>query len=156
MSERLTEGDKKLLSDIEEYGWHVLKILAEGEEPGFCYSVGLYNSFKHPEIVIIGLRPELAHVLVNNIGEDIKNGLKLESGKFYSNILDNFDCLMINVDKDKYEEYFGYGLWYYRDTHFPVLQCIYPTIKGIYPWEDNWPKDIKSLQPLLGNVDIKN
>lgn len=58
---------------------------------------------------------------------------------------------MIEVSKKHYKEYVGYGLWYYKDDNFPLLQCIYPTVKGVYPWDKNWPADIVDLQPILGD-----
>lgn len=149
----LNPSDKKLLADIEEFGWHVLKIMEDEQGPAFCYSVGLYETFNHPEIVIVGLKLELGHILINNIGEDIRNGFTYHSNQFYPDIIDNFDCLMLTVDNNHYEDYFGYAKWFYKTTDIPFLQCIYPTIKGIYPWEDNWPKEIKNLQPLLGSFN---
>lgn len=67
----MTTADKKLLSDIDSHGWHVLKIMDDDNGSSFCYSVGLFKTFNHPEIIIIGLKPDLAHTLINNIGEDI-------------------------------------------------------------------------------------
>lgn len=148
----LTQGDKKLLADIDEFGWHVLKVMEDDQGPGFCYSVGLFKTFNHPEIIIVGLKLDLAHLLINNIGEDIKNGRTYQSGQFYPDILTNFDCLMLQATEDNYDEYFGYGQWYYNGADFPVLQCIYPTVKDVYPWEADWPTEIQSLQPILGDL----
>jgi len=150
----LNNRDKKLIDDIDKVGWHVLKVLEDDRGPGFAYSVGLFKNFEHPEIIIIGLKPDLAHILINNIGEDIKNGKRYDSGQLYADILDDFNCLMLEVSKEYYKEYVGYGLWYYKDNNFPLLQCIYPTIKGIYPWEKDWPADIKELQPILGDTGL--
>jgi len=147
----LDKGDKKLIDDIGQFGWHVLKVLEDDNGPGFAYSVGLFKTFKHPEIIIIGLKLDLAHILINNIGEDIKKGKRYESGQLYNNILDDFKCLMFDVPKEKYKKYVGYGLWYYEGDNFPLLQCIYPTVNGIYPWEKEWPEDIIDLQPILGD-----
>ena len=149
----LTQGDKKLIEDIEEYGWHVLNIMGDEQGPGFCYSIGLYKTFNHPEIVIVGLKPDLGHLLINNIGEDIKSGKVYQPRQFYSGILDNFECFMLQVTHENYDEYFGYGQWYYKYKDFPVLQCVYPTVKGIYPWENDWPENIKDLQPILGCLE---
>ncbi|MCC6372752.1 MAG: DUF4262 domain-containing protein [Bacteroidia bacterium] len=148
----MTPSDKKLHSDIESHGWHVLKVLADDTGPEFCYSVGLYKTFNHPEILIVGLNLDLAHSLINNIGEDIRAGKIFLSGQFYSNILENFKCLLYDVDKSYYDEYFGYANWYYANKDFPVLQCIYPTVNGVFPWDKNWPEEIKNLQPILGQI----
>jgi hypothetical protein len=147
----LDNGDKKLIDDIGKFGWHVLKVLEDDNGPGFAYSVGLFKTFKHPEIIIIGLKPDLAHILINNIGEDIKKGTQYQSGQLYTDILGDFKCLMLDVPKESYKKYVGYGLWYYEGDKFPLLQCIYPTVKGIYPWEKEWPEDIIDLQPILGD-----
>lgn len=149
---KLTRSDKKLLSDINTHGWHVLKIMGDDNGPGFCYSVGLFKTFKHPEILIIGLKLDLAHTLINNIGEDIRTGKNFLSGQFYKDILDGYECLMLDVNKDYYDQYFGYAKWYYKNNDFPVLQCIYPTVKGVFPWDKFWPNEIKNLQPVLGQL----
>jgi hypothetical protein len=146
------EKDQHLLNSIEEIGWHVLKIMADDEGPGFVYSVGLFKTFGHPEIIIIGLSPDLAHVLINNIGEDIRTGKHYNSGEFYDNIVTGFDCAFLQVPKMVYRDYFGYALWYYEETAFPVVQCIYPTTKGYFPWQKEWPEDLISLQPVLGDL----
>ncbi|MBS1522761.1 MAG: DUF4262 domain-containing protein [Bacteroidetes bacterium] len=145
--------DQKLLEDIEKHGLHVLHILGEEDFPPFSYSVGLYKNYNHPEIIIIGLKQQLGHIIINNIAEDIKNGIKYDPFSWSDNILDDYKCLFIPVDKSNYEEYVGYDRWYYKGDNFPLLQCIYPTTKGIYPWEDAWPDNIKKLQPSLGPIN---
>ena len=154
----MTTSDEKLLKDIDSHGWHVLKIMEDDNGPGFCYSVGLFKTFNHPEIIIIGLKLDLAHLLINNIGEDIRSGKTFSSGKFYKDILDSYECLMLEADKKFYKDYLGYAKWFYENENFPVLQCIYPTIKGVFPWDKSWPDNIKNLQPLLGqpSSDITN
>src|SRR5688572_24743948 len=109
----LDTGEQKLIDSVDQVGWHVMKVLEDDKGPGFAYSIGLYKTFNHPEIIIVGLKLDLAHILINDIGEDIKKGLKFESGKFYDNILDDFKCLLLNVNKEFYKEYVGYGRWYY-------------------------------------------
>lgn len=148
----MDEGDKKLLNDIEVYGWHVIKVLEDEEGPGFGYSVGLYHTFNHPEILIIGLKLNLTHSIINDIGERIRRGERFIKGNYYSNLIDGFDCFFLEVDSKYYREYVGYDLWFYENSDFPLLQCVYPTIKGVYPWEKEWLEEIKDLQPLLGEV----
>jgi len=150
MDKELTDSDQQVLSDIEQYGLHIVHVLADDKGPGFGFSIGLFHNFKHPEIIFIGLQQELIHSLVNDIGEAIKKGKRFEPFTYSPDILEGFDCYFIPVEQPNYKEYLGYARWFYKGDEFPVLQCIYPTVKGVYPWEDNWPVRIKNLQPILG------
>jgi hypothetical protein len=155
MSDRhnLTKGDKKLLDDIDSHGWHVVKVLEDESGPGFGYSVGLHHTFSHPEILIVGLKLDLIHSMINTIGETIREGGGFKKGNYYSSLIEGFKCYFLEVNPKFYKEYVGYNLWYYRETDFPLLQCVYPTIKGIYPWEAEWPESLNTLQPILGELN---
>lgn len=142
------KAEKKLLADIKKTGWHVIIVPPDEVGPGFAYSIGLYKTFGHPEIIILGLKGEVAHGLINGIGEAVRNGKKFTSGKFYSGIIEGFKCFLLAVDEKNYEEHVGYARWYYQGNWFPLLQCIFPTATGKFPWQ--WPSDKKHLQPILG------
>jgi len=144
--------DQELLDDIKEYGLQVLHVMADEEGPGFSYSIGLFKSYGHPEIIMIGLKQQLAHTLINNMAYDIKEGKVFTPFEYEAGILDDFDCYLIEVDKSNYDAYVGQAQRYYDGDGFPLLQCVYPTVKGIYPWEDEWPESVKDLQPLLGSI----
>ena len=49
------EHDRKLLADVEQFGWHMVGIEQDNEGPAFVYSVGLYQTFRHCEILVVGL-----------------------------------------------------------------------------------------------------
>lgn len=145
----LAPDEKKLIDDIAEYGWHVLNVQGDESGPGFCYSVGLHKTFGAPELLVIGLPPDVAHEIINIIGDDIASGKKYESGRYYSDIIEGYDCYMTSVDKSFYKEYFGYGIWYYKNEDFPVLQCIYPDKDNVFPWD--WSDEERLFQPILGD-----
>lgn len=145
------EVNEKVSTDIRDYGWHVLKILGEGDEPPFGYSIGLVKTFGHPEIMIIGLKLDLIHSLINSMGEAIRDGHIYKSGSFDSDLLEGYDCYFTSVYDIHYDNHFGTAQNYYGNDDFPVLQCVYPSVKGVFPWDQNWPKELKSLQPLLGD-----
>src|SRR5437016_1622877 len=70
----LDEKDVKLLETLEKWGWFVTKVGAGQGEPAFAYSMGLYENFHHPEIVLFGLDLEVMHRLINNAGSQIRDG----------------------------------------------------------------------------------
>ena len=151
--DELSENDKQLVNNIEIYGWHVIKVMEDEIGPGFGYSIGLFKTFGHPEIIIIGLELDLIHLLINNIGEDIRNGKTFQAGQYYPGIIESVNCFFTSVDKKHYAEYVSYAQWYYKDVEFPLLQCVYPIVKTIYPWQSDWPKEIKNQQPILGDIN---
>jgi len=55
--------DQKLLDDVAEYGWHVIKVLDQPDAPGWAYSVGLFQNFGHPEIMVFGLDLDLMQLI---------------------------------------------------------------------------------------------
>ena len=148
------EDNKEIQDNIDQYGLNVRHVLEDERGPGFSYSIGLYKSYGHPEIIIVGLKQELAHILINNMAYEIKQGKVYIPFKFEKDILDSFDCYLIEVSKTNYDAYVGGAQQYYESNDFPLLQCIYPTVKGVYPWEKEWPENIKDLQPVLGEINI--
>lgn len=150
--EKLSISHQKLIQDINEFGLHVIHVLEDETGPGFSYSVGLYHTLKQPEVIIIGLNRELCHSIINEIDERVKKGENFKSGEYYSGLIEGFDCYFVDVNKKYLEEYVGQALWFYEDSDFPLLQCIYPTTTGIYPWQTDWPESLKNLQPVLGEI----
>lgn len=146
---------KKIDSDIDQFGLQVLHVLGDETGPAFSYSIGLYKSYGHAEIIMIGLKQELMHTLINNMAHEIKSGKIYSANNFESDILHDFDCYIVNVDKSNYD-YLNQARVYYGHDDFPVIQCIYPTVKGIYPWENKWPESIKNLQPVLGPISVNH
>lgn len=149
---KIEELDKEIQNNIDLYGLNVRHVIEDKKGPAFSYSIGLFKSYGHPEIIIIGLKSQLSQILLNNIAFDIKGGKVFTPLKYEADVLDNFDCYFVEVEKSNYDDYVGGAQRYYGSDNFPLLQCIYPTTKGIYPWQSEWP-DSKNLQPLLGLIN---
>ncbi|MCU7806895.1 MAG: DUF4262 domain-containing protein [Candidatus Thiodiazotropha sp. (ex Semelilucina semeliformis)] len=145
----MDEHEQKAVDNIEEYGCHVMHIFAEDNLPRFTYSVGIYGKTKQPELIVMGLKREVAHTLVNDYSSFVKEGRVFNPGEYYSDFLDGYDVTFIEVAKEHYEEYFGWDIWYYKGKSFPVLQLVFPDKSGVWPWEERASEDFKWYQPLL-------
>jgi uncharacterized protein DUF4262 len=141
--------DKKVLDDIEKHGWHVVKVLAEAEFPAFAYSIGLYHSFGHPEVIVIGLNLDVAHCLINEVGEWARAGKRIKFDNPYGGLLEGFDCVFRPMNQRHNEQYLGYARWFYRSDDFPVVQCVWPDKQGHWPWEPSFNPSWRPMQPLL-------
>jgi len=68
------------------YGWAVRGVHPVDDEPDgghWSHTIGLLESFGHPELVITDVEYELAGQLLNDLGEDIRAGVDItEHGDF--------------------------------------------------------------------------
>jgi Domain of unknown function (DUF4262) len=145
------EHDRKLLLDIEHMGWHVLGIRGDERGPQYSFSVGIYYTFGHPEILVMGLSSEVAHKFINLIPVHIAGGRSFRQGERTDELAEGFVCSFIPVSLEHYEEYLGYGIWFYREMKqpFPVLQLVWPDNQGLFPWESKYDERYCNLQRLL-------
>ncbi len=145
----MNEQDKKVLADIEEFGCHVLNVIEDEDEPSFTYSIGINKKQNRPDIVILGLKNELAHSMANDYKNRLLNGEVFEPGKLYQDFLGDFDVCFINVAKKHFKEYFGWGLWLHDGDDFEVMQMVWPTTEGVWPWDSGKSEFYAWAQPIL-------
>jgi hypothetical protein len=143
------EHEQKTLDDISKHGLHVIGVAEDEEGPGFVYSIGLFENYAHPEVIIIGLKQSLGHNLLNDMANDIKQGKTFTAGDFHEDLLDDFLCYFGEVPRKHYREYVGWARWFYEGDNFPLLQCVYPTVSGKFPWEKDFPEDARWFCQML-------
>jgi len=149
MKKARDEGESQVISDIKKYGVHIVQVMEDEEHPRFAYTIGLFENYLHPEVIIIGLKDELTEILLNNIAYDVKNGKTYTANEFHEGVLDDFLCYFGEVPKSEYKDYVGWAIWFYKGDAFPLVQCVYPTVTGIFPWEKNFPEDTKFLAKMI-------
>ena len=150
----MTDADTETQLHIERFGCSVNHILAEGELPPFSFSVGIEATSSAPEVVVVGLKKDLAHFIVNEYNRRVRAGESFVPGQRYKGFLEGFEVAAEAVDRAHYKEYFGYNLRYYCGDNFRVLQLVYPNRSGVWPWQveaDSW---FKAWQPLLTSSGV--
>jgi hypothetical protein len=151
---KVRAAEDKCLADIAEYGLHVIRVGGDEEWPGFVYSVGLYHNFQSPEIIVVGLRPDLSHSLLNEIAERARQGERFQLGDTIDGLLDGFSLVLRPVRDELIEPHFGWDLWYYGGQVFPTGQLVWPTTSGIWPWDPSASEEFRALQPLLADAEV--
>ncbi|MDP9350230.1 MAG: DUF4262 domain-containing protein [Chloroflexota bacterium] len=148
-TESLSEAEVDTLRIVQHHGWQVTKIEADESWPSQAFSIGLHHSFGHPEVVIFGLATDVMHVIINNIGEDIRGGAHFEASREYPDILEGYNVVFRAVMPEQYPEHLGWGMWFYNYHPFPVVQLVWPDRQGRFPWQEGTSAEYQSLQPLL-------
>jgi hypothetical protein len=151
--DQIDPREQKALEDIRTHGCHVIHVLEEGSLPPFSYSVGIQQTSKVPEVMVVGLNRELAHFIVNEYNRRVRLGDEFFSGHADSGFLEGFDVRFERVAKAHYPTYLGWDLWLYGGAGFEAVQVIYPTTDGIWPWDSAAPSWFKEQQPLLLDAD---
>jgi hypothetical protein len=153
--------DEKLLSDIRAYGWHCVSVADEhhpehaeanaalGPHPiydaTFAYSVGLWLTYGHPELVLVG-RWQYAHGILSSAVDLIKEGTRFEPGDTTGEVLDDYQVCFRAVPEARREELLTYASWANRRRPFDAVQLVLPDRSGVWPWDpgyDAYP------QPML-------
>lgn len=141
---------------IKKFGLQVILVSSESYNPTFAYSIGLTETFGHPEIICIGLPGDLAHQIINDVAELIKQTGHITTDKEYDNVFKDSRATFLKVDKRNIEDYFGVALEYYTDRPFDALQLVWTDRNDKFPWEENFEEEFTYIQPLLDrNADFK-
>lgn len=143
-------GDQRTKEDIAKYGCSVMHVFdPAGDLPPFAYSIGIQRETGMPEVVVIGLKRPMAHSVINEYNSRVRDGERFEVGKYYSGFLEGFDVCVGAVPVSVYDDYFGQDIDFYGGRDFQVVQVIYPTTKGIWPWTVDAPESFLQWQPVL-------
>ncbi|MBA2079490.1 MAG: DUF4262 domain-containing protein [Rhodanobacter sp.] len=143
------ESEQKVLDDIAKFGWHCISIFAEGEEAEYSFTVGLFQSFGHPELIIFGLAPQVAHQILCIAADAARSGHPLDLAQPSDALVNNYLCCFTQVPASAYQAYVGFGRWYYGGNAFPLYQVVWPSREGLYPWHPQAAPEFRATQPVI-------
>jgi hypothetical protein len=127
-----------------------MHVMPDTVGPGWSYSVGLFQTLRHPELVVFGLPSSVTQPIINDLGERIRSGAQFQHGARDSEVLEKHAVQFVGIPESAFETHLGYALWFYRRKPFPALQVVWPDRKGILPWEAGFDVTLHALQPVLG------
>ncbi len=149
--DRPAENDRRVAADVEQYGCHVISVFDPEEKlPTFTYSVGIQATSGAPEAIVIGVRPNLGHSMINEYNDNIRRGNRFERSTQYSGFLEGFQIYVEPAKAELLNEYTLGCARFYQGSGYSVVQLIYPTTEGVWPWQDAASEWFKSNQPMLG------
>jgi hypothetical protein len=144
------DPERIVLSNIAEYGWHAVNVIEDNGCPPWSFTIGLYESWDHPEFIVIGRSRATSHAMLKILADDIElNGPpNLTNPDGY--VLLGMKCHFLEVNTRYYSDYVGFAKWFYRKRHFPLFQMVWPHSDGVYPWSLDAARSFKEWQPVLG------
>lgn len=145
----LSDHEISVLQRREQHGWFVNCIAEDASGPGFAYSFGLYEEFGHPEIIIFGLPLKTMHLLINDVGEQVRSGAKYSAGDCASDLIKGYTCSFGVVNPLQYRKTCTWTAWFYESYSFPALQLFWPDKQDRFPWEPDFREQLRDRQPDL-------
>lgn len=150
-NENLAKLLDKIHHDIENVGWSAISVMRAADDPDddwvpFTYTIGLLETYKHPELIVYGMHPDIAHGVLSCAIDLIKNGDQFGHGEKRSEVLaQDYDVMFLthpttplNMAKN-----------YYGEDVFDVLQLVWPDAEYKFPGEDG-------VDPLCTKVQVFN
>ena len=146
----MDSGEQKVLDDVHKFGWHCVKVLGDAQHEQFTYTIGLFHSYGHPELLIYGLPHDVAHAVLSIAAEAAASGKGLDLSVPTNKLLEGYACVFVPVPLAEYAEHFGSARWYYEGDHFSVQQVAWPSKEGLFPWHPGASAAFRAKQPILG------
>ncbi len=140
---------KQVQDLIHQYGWFAQGVLAGESHPEYEYTIGLTQTYNHPEFIIFGLHGDTMHGILSILVREIESGARFIGGDRVSQVIEGYDLAICPVPGDRYDEYVGVALDYNNGPDFELLQVVWPDRAGHFPWEDNYDSRLHEQQPLL-------
>ena len=151
---RRRAAQERCLHDIATHGTHVIRVFGDDEWPEFAYTIGLFENFGHPELIMLGMPGERAHGFLNSARDDIRGGSRFAVGDEVDGILEGVPVAFRSVPAAHRTAHFGLAEWFYGEREFPCLQMVYPSRLGPWPWDPEASDDFKRVQPLLESTPL--
>jgi hypothetical protein len=131
--------------NVREKGYHLTYV---HEHPPFCYSVGLWSGWNHPELIVISLNFDDASTVLGALARQVKAGAMLRHGVIDTDTFER-PVAFLMVDRQSYPGRFPVTVLHYGHAEFDVLQVVVPDASDSFPW-DQWSTWMGESQPLLG------
>jgi hypothetical protein len=139
-----------IVRDVEQHGWSAISI--SDIDPPFIYTVGLMQTFDHPEAILFGLEPKVTHGILANLVSNIRTGKRYVDSGTYDGVLNGYSIGIRPVHESQHEQYLGYAMGFcLRSGHLDLkaVQVYWPDRHGVFPFEPNCDLGVYSRQPRL-------
>lgn len=117
--------------------------------PGYAYTSGLLAAVRHPEIVVFGLKREIAaNILKDLVQRIVVNNASFRANHVYPDIFVGHRAVFHELAPAQIRKYLGE-----RDRKgyaSKALQLIWPDNKDLFPWETGFEEHLRRLQPVTG------
>ena len=155
----IDQEQASLTDTIRKHGWAIQYVGGEScgkpgcscpksEQPPFAYTIGLFG-LAHPELLIVGAGLQTSAVVLNDLGNRVRDGAALLPGQLIT-FEDWPHRIIPEAVPNPGEILLGANVYYQRPAEYsvPALQLSYDDKHGRFPWEAGY--ESPAMQPRPG------
>jgi hypothetical protein len=145
--------DQGWIDLIAEHG-HAINMVVDdpgepSDDPPFAYSLSAWESYQAPELIVFGLRRDVASDMINQVMAEHQAGRRFQCGVPEQGVIRNgVPVYFLRVDPALAKVYATFADWYYEHESFPLWQIVWPDRNGAFPWEAAYAGNLR-WQPDL-------
>jgi hypothetical protein len=139
--------------DVREYGWSMASI--SDHSPPFRYTIGLMETFRHPEVIVFGLDSDNGRALLSALVREIRAGRSFaETGAHTIDVDGNkLRIGFRRVHPTQHPLYLGFAMGFLTNIgrlgELEAMQAFWPDKTGKFPFEVGCELAVYELQPRL-------
>ena len=151
--------DQRWIDLVAEHGHAIVKVADAIDEPSgdppFAYSLGAFESYGAPELIVFGLEDSVAASVINEVMDEYQAGRRFHPGAHEIGVFeDGIPAVFREVQAKRAIDYATYADWYYEREPFPLWQLFWPAKNGCFPWDCDYPAELRGWQPDLTAEEI--
>ncbi|GAA4529389.1 DUF4262 domain-containing protein [Amycolatopsis samaneae] len=147
----------EMLADIREDGFHKVGVFSEiSGESEYSYTIGMFHTFQHAEVVVFGLEIETEFAILDTICGLVQAGSVFQEGDISPEVLEGVEVVFRDLGEAGCNEYLTQAKNFYKSDSYPVLIMAWPDGSGVFPWDDVAPGWLKERQPAVWNTHNGN
>lgn len=148
-AEALDDSERAFVAKVREHGWFDTAVFGDAEGPEFSFTTGLWVNTGQPELIMFGMKRDIAHDVFWDLFRGAKTGVPLPIGEPTDQAFENLLAYAFPVSKRFYPDYLGWSRWFYGGDEFPCLQIVWPDRSGVFPWEPGFDTALEADQTDL-------
>ncbi|MEV6637657.1 DUF4262 domain-containing protein [Actinoplanes sp. NPDC051470] len=130
---------------VRQHGWCALRVA--GGDVEFAYTVGLWHSFRLPEIAMFGLDGDAMQSWLNRCADIVRTAGWPAEGVPFPGVIDEVEVQLRPIDESWREAFFGTARQFYRGRAVPVWQLVWPDETGRWAWDEGSSDGSRVHQP---------
>lgn len=145
----------RVRQDVAERGYHLMYVGPGDGEASMAYTVGLWKSWKHPELLVAGHNMDDSEAILSAYAEAVRHGERFAGDRVDDQRFDlpvAFVRIAAAVASDEpLPDRFAVAHALDESGEFEALQVVTPDSAGRFPWDEDCETAVVQRQPVLGS-----